>query len=350
MKRSRIVAMASSLVAIVVLAVACGEEVSTPPVAPPRAPPARQVSPERQSGDNQSGDQARARLHRTNPLDRVGEAHNRALAQYAERVRRGEVRGNQCEDILDFVTRQSYLPADMHVDGKELRASTARAMSSAGSCGTKGASLYHRTALGGPTDNLSAAAAALLGQIDAAIAGATSSGNLAIALTPIVDAAITLPVLEADVIRASASVALSSYEYWEATLTDAYVEQQTNSILATYGTCFRQYGYAEQAVLSCTGLAATRGELPISFHAPGAVETPLRFVMVVCPKSNLSEVVHQDYVGAVGGAIASMWSGAGILAGAAGGAIGFSVAEMSWQMGKAAWCYGSAAVRGVEAT
>jgi hypothetical protein len=301
----------------------------------------------RLGSDGAPGESAVARFHRVNRLDWIGVAHNAALVAFERRLARGEVHGDVCAEILDMVAGGRYLPSTVQLGATELRTAASRTLSSRGAC-PPGAAAVRPVALMQSGEGLSPEASALVSEIYASAGSTLTASDLAVALLPILDRASQLSPIEADIVLAGASVAQASKEHWEVTLTDAFVASETDGILSSYGGCFAQYTTAVDGVSACMGLRQSPLVQPTTDgrHRRDGAPALLAAAYFGCPKPNRNEVVKQDVTGAIGGAIGAAWTGAGVVAGAVGGGVGMSTAEMLWQMGSAAWCYGSEAIKG----
>lgn len=293
------------------------------------------------------GESAREMFHRVNGMDGVGRAHNLAMDQYMRRVSEGKARGNLCDDILSFVVQASFLPADQRAGAEKVRMALSQVQNT-GRCGQDGESTnsspLHQSALRSTSTTqipeLSADANLLVSQMDYAVTTSATSTDLAGALLPVVYAANSLAPAEADIVDAAASVAQSSREYWEVTLTSDFILSQQQSINGSYGTCFDSHSDAETAVHACMGLYHSPLILPTTGDGP-YLSHPNRVLLTqtTCNYINMTETVHQDFIGGVMGGIGGAFvGGIGAFAGAVAGAAYTSSAEMMWQMGLSSYC------------
>jgi len=211
---------------------------------------------------------ARAKLHRRNPMDWVGEAHNRALDAFRDELRRpGVLSRSLCGYLLTFVTSDARVPVERAAARAALGAAARRDVARKGLAATElcgrrparpsaGVALHTWLAAFVPSrwslapaavprrsqsGELSQAARDLYAQIESSIDVAASSYELAGYLNPVLDAAAQLSAEEHATIAATVSVAQSSYEYWEVELPN-YIE----AVAAEYGPCLeesQQLGY-----------------------------------------------------------------------------------------------------------
>jgi hypothetical protein len=218
-----------------------------------------------------------------------------------------------------------------------------------GACGDyfsarHGSSVHPASYVQSEEQPLSPAASSLTDQISAATLTAATSGDLALQLNPIVDAAYALTAPgETDIVLSGASVAQSSREYWEVQLIPSNYNAEISDGVAQNAACFGLYSDANTAVLKCLGLSEPKVIIPTGFQQPGASASPFHLAQSqACWDQNMSlnEIGHQDFNGAVAGAITGFWSGgpaavpeAALLAGGA-----LSAAELAWQLGKTYYC------------
>ena len=203
-------------------------------------------------------------------------------------------------------------------------------------------------ALDAQISEMSPEANLLVDQMEYAVTTTSTSADLASALVPVVVAAGSLSTTDADIINAAASVAQSSREYWEATITPEFISQQTQSIATSYGACFANYSDAATAVNSCMGIYHSRLVLPTGATAPYLnPQIHILFAQTAsCNFINGTEIVHFDWGGAVAGGLGGFFITAGggsavapgIIAGAILGAAVMSSGEMMWQMGLSTFC------------
>ena len=185
----------------------------------------------------------------------------------------------------------------------------------------------------------------MLDQVASAAALASSSGELAAALVPIVQASAQLPGDEPAVVQASASVAQSSTEYWEVNL-----EATKQDYNRSYGACMAQYPTLEEATSACLGLSSG-GPAPTQYRGRSS-EGTVRLAAAMrfdCRRVNGKEIIGDDVkggiAGAVGGFIAGLAGGPAapvtapsIAVLAFGGAAGGSIAAIGWQWAQETWC------------
>jgi hypothetical protein len=364
MNRSRIVAVSVLVVcASVSSAVACSDRT---------ADSARIVQPSSSrsrgaissAGEDVDGDAAKRAFHANNRHDWVGIAHNQAIDQFRARLRRGVISHDICNDLVAFMSEETRLPeqARRGSGSREQRARIAtRSLQATAFCAGRLAASGggSRLFLAQSTD-ISAATQALLDQIQAAAAWAPTSGDLAIALNPIIQSAAQLPNGEAEIVLSAASVAQSSMEYWEANLAATRRDYDL-----AYGDCMGRYGSLDEAALHCLGVTGG-GLRPTLYRAGGPVVFQLtQGATIDCNKVKAREIVDDDVKGAIGGAIIGFWTGtaggpaapvtapSGALSGALLGAGGASIGTFTWQWAQTTYCVlsgGGGPARGVEPT
>lgn len=170
------------------------------------------------------------------------------------------------------------------------------------------------------SSNLSAEAQSLLDQVDAAIANASTPGDLSARLGPIYSAAGSLASPEYEIVSASTSVAEASVDYWYNGW-NGFV----SDIGAQYEPCLRDADYWEQCL----------GTLDVSFSSRRFGFLPLYSLATVGRLATCSYTSHPfrtlgsaDFRSAIGGAIGGALSGGpgGALVGAVGGGMAGSVA------------------------
>lgn len=193
--------------------------------------------------------QSRERLHRRNPHDWVGPAHNKMIDDFRREVRKpGLVTSNICEYVITFSMSNERLPGGRTFEeGANWRALRAVSDSSP-LCGRARGTRASTISLRSPLEALSAFVApqsstvySLMDEVEAAVNNASDSDDLANRLNSILDRAASLSALEQDALSATASIAQSSFEYWQ----DQYLPFE-EEIIAEYSPCVEEqlsYGY-----------------------------------------------------------------------------------------------------------
>jgi hypothetical protein len=209
-----------------------------------------------------------AELHRTNRMDWVGQAHSRGLDHFRQALRSKRIKKGQLCKALPAILAEddARLPGHRTESRDKIEAATREEVKLHELCGAR------RTAVLSPPPRLSppsthgshAASIAvtpaaqgitvegLLEQITNAASVATTSGGLAASLSPIAAQVATLDPVGQDVVLASASLALSSAEYWEANRESFYYEvtAATSGNPCTNGeTCEAEYSVVRAPML-----------------------------------------------------------------------------------------------------
>jgi hypothetical protein len=345
MKPSRILSsslLAMGLVAAAVLA--CDERAPDPAEAVRPATRAARHG-ERSAAD---GESAKRQFHAGNQYDWVGVAHNRAIDEFRVRLRRGEIPHDQCNYFVDYLSAAERLLPEQRASAADraLLRRFARRGLELGHCAGRIVGAAGMTVGLAQATDVSPATHAMLDQVASAASLATSSGELAVTLVPIVQASTQLPGDEPLVVQAAASVAQSSTEYWEVNL-EATKQDYNNA----YGACIGQYPTPEEAASACLGLSGG-GPAPTRYRVRPREGTvwlagATRFD---CRRVNGKEIVGDDVKGGIGGAIggfivglaggpaAPVTSTSGILLGALGAGAGASIGAIGWQWAQETWC------------
>jgi hypothetical protein len=196
-------------------------------------------------------------VHERNPNDWIGIAHNRLVDDFRRELKKpGAKPHDACNYIANFVKHADPVPRERrssppHDDSKAIQAALATSRVCAGRVITFQAaailpSAIMRTRLS--LEDLSPAFYALTSQIEGAIDDATDSYDLATRLGPILDASASLDSAERDMFFVAASIAQSSFEYWEAQFPSAY-----RDFVSAYGTCANEaanLGYTSSEALN----------------------------------------------------------------------------------------------------
>jgi hypothetical protein len=154
--------------------------------------------------------------------------------------------------------------------------------------------------------------------IEVALSSASSPSHFASLLVPIVSSAnAQLVSPDVDIVGASASVALSSYEYWTANL-GGFISDLGNR----YSPCVREASYWEQCMGSLDAQGPRRKPSGLNL-VPLATVSPCNYTA-----GGVKVLGHADLKGAIGGAIGGALTGGpqGAVLGALGGALAASVA------------------------
>jgi hypothetical protein len=292
---------------------------------------------------------AQARFHSKNYADWVGQAHNKALDDFAALASAKWAPRDMCREIADFMSQPARVPP-----GKDqLTHDERRAYANAGlrvtpvcqnEVAKEGSDVLQLARAEAPPafyaaySNVSAAANSLLDQIKSAQAAATTAAGLASVLTGILTQADQLAVSsERDLVYATASVAQSSYEYWTANIATQSQQVQTN-----YGSCLAQYSTESAALSGCMGITAAP-ITPTDYLGPrnNGSSTFVAFMAATGCEAWLDKgaIGGYDFAGAVVGGLGGMLAGGpGILLGAitTGGVA--SATESWYQFGRWAYC------------
>jgi len=291
---------------------------------------------------------AKRKFHKNNRDDWVGVAHNAAMDHLHAKAATILKGPDVCDKIVDLMMEEGRAVSSAHKTQTLSRRAMETVMLSS-ACGDyfsarQGSSVHPAFYMQSDAQPLSPAASSLTDQISTATLTAATSGDLALQLNPIVDAAYALTASgETDIVLAGASVAQSSREYWEVQLTPGNYNADITNAVTQNAACFGLYSDANTAVLQCMGLSEPRAIIPTGFEWHGGSTSLFHLAQSqACwdQNMNLHEIGHQDFVGAVTGAIAGFWSGGPAAVGEAAllGGGGLSAAELAWQIGKTAYC------------
>ncbi len=331
------------------LALACQDSQRT--TAPPIQPPSTAIGAER-------------RPERPNQFSWVGSAHNAALDAFRTELVKPEMRRlDVCSFILAFASSDARIPKGRAAPNGSLslkgrRAAATKALSETKLCGRRSANLrsettspvqlvsyWSRSASPVPerahlqSAQPSAAAYALYAQIETALDAATNSVDLAARLSPVLSSAAQLSQVEYAAVAATASVAQSSFEYWEPQF-PPYVQQ----VEGTFGPCIDESyaaGYTLDGILyRCTNGGGVSVVVPASGRGWAGTARPLHLVTLwkhprltrarqcgyYC--QGFREIGKQDARGAFVGAWAGVLAGGpqGAVLGAIAGGSGASMA------------------------
>lgn len=349
MKRIHLLAIGSLGVAVV-LAVACNSDRPQSDVtvtAPDTREPATSRSSERTVTDADRED-AKRKFHRNNRDDWVGVAHNAAMDHLHEKAATILKGPHVCDKIVDLMMEEGRSVSSAHKTQALSRRAVETVMLRSACAGyfnaRQGSHVHPASYVQSEEQPLSPAASSLTDQISTATLTTATSGDLALQLNPIVDAAYGLTASgETDIVLAGASVAQSSREYWEVQLIPGNYSADITNAVTQNAACFSLYSDANTAVSQCMGLSEPQAVIPTGFRRSGASESLFHLAQSeACwdQNMNLHEIGHQDFVGAVAGAITGFWTGGPAAVGEAAllGGGGLSAAELAWQIGKTAYC------------
>lgn len=339
-------------------ALACSDRTNAPP---PLTAPATNGTSRATSYDKAA---ERGKAHRNNPSDWVGLAHNRALDDYRAKLRQGQVSRDVCNDLVEFAADQARAPKDDQRSRAERIRAGRDALRRMGLCADRFAVASAASSAKLAQDvTISAAMEAILYAICDAIVNAVDSYDLAYRLNQLYPSIAVLPAREAEVTYATASVAVSSSEYWEANTEAAY-----RDINAAYGGCIPRYTTSvDDAAKACMGLSgggSGGGGSELMLYRHGAERPSSSFSLAQLPRDDprtvacfgyldLRKTVGSDFLGAFGGGssptlsrIFSTLLGRTVVAGAAvaslpgviGAAVSASIGAFFWETAQVIWC------------
>lgn len=254
-------------------------------------------------------DDPKAKFRAKNHLDWVGRAHNKALDDFAAMVAKKGPPQNFCETLVDFMSAEERLPADKgRTDGAARRAAAIAGLRVTGECkghfASNGASAW--LAAAAVTDSFSYAANRLFDRIQAAQSASATSSELAGYLITILAEADNLGQVDRDAVYVVASIAQSSFEYWE-------VNSEPLALIvdATYGSCLGGYTDMAWALDVCMGIKDT-GVQPIGYESFDLMgPTYVSFVKQEPEQENCDDHMNHWALGFadIGGAIAGAFVG-----------------------------------------
>lgn len=276
---------------------------------------------------------ARADFHARNHLDWVGRAHNKALDDFAAMVKAKGASKDLCAAVIAFMSAPERMPGNGNKGDATSRKSAAVAgVRASGICNSQFAtnSAHAWLAAAVENDSFSYAANRLFDRIESAQLAAITSAELAAYLSPILSEADAFGEgVDRDGVYAVASVAQSSFEYWE-------VEAMplVETVDAEYGTCLGQYDDQAYALDTCMGI--TYESAYSTGSSRGFDSAPRMFLAqgdVVSGEQHMSRprIVGSDIGGAIAGAFIGTFftPGLGTLMGAINGA-GSASTSVSW--------------------
>lgn len=292
----RTVRKASLMLVVACIASACSDAAMDGSVTSPTVTP----NPVASSSPNN----AKAYFHARNHLDWVGRAHNKALDDFAAMVREKGAPKDLCTAIADFMSAAERLPGNGNKGtAASRRATSIAAIRASGMCNrqfaTNGSNAW--LAAAAEADGFSYEANQLFDRIEAAGLAASTSSELASSLSAILTEADSFGEgVDRDGVYAVASVAQSSFEYWEV---EALPLVET--VNTEYGTCLGQYNNEAYALETCAGI--TNGTVQTTRYK-GFDSAPLMFLAQgdaqSCEKKmDLRLIAATDVGGAVAGVV-----------------------------------------------
>jgi len=318
------------LVALLTLtvAVACSSDAPTPPRALAPAAPARSLT-------------AAADFHRTNKHDWVGVAHNRVLDKFFAGLAKHHGPTDACAQLTALISDPEMVPAEHRAEH------TVAAMA----IGLQALSNYCPEQVGqvaagtvslasfelAQSTTLSPAAETIIAQLRAANASAANSTDLANQYNAILPASAYLSSGESDVVNATASVGLSSLEYWETNLTATQSTTQS-----AYGGCIQASTTdVDGTILTCVGMTQPAPIVRVRFDGPSP--NGLWLVQGTCVNGSFGGLLEVDFEAAAGAAVGAFIistpvAPVSVPVAAFGAAAGTSTAYAVWNSAKDIWC------------
>lgn len=277
-----------------------------------------------------TGEMAVAALHRDNPADVVGQAHNEMLAFMVNELSKP---GTHWSDMCGRLDQWLQTPEGMRTTGRRLpgrwrermldlhRASTL--------CVKQTASGAHRIVLAASAQALTPSGDALIQDIYAAVQTAPDPSSLATELAPVLAASFSLPSLDSAVVQSAIAVAQSSADFWYA---NNYAQMQVVAAAAatdlaaacSQGVMEGQYYEANGSSWLCQGhqwlqTAYDGSQGPSPFRVASLAPSLLAPAALSCPSRGalFAGILFADATGAVVGGIQGSVAGpTGILVGA----------------------------------
>lgn len=279
-------------------------------------------------------------VRQKNRFSHVGDAHNRVLDEFRVELRRpGVLTHDICEFVMSFTTNDGRAPSAQSVTAHQRRPLAATGAKASRLCASSLVAREIRPAsFRRVPQEATSAATALASQIESAVEFAVDRYDLAARLGPILDAATTLSEVDNAVVSATASVAQSSYEYWETNYSG--FEQE---FIVDYGPCATDRmtsGYTEDdARTSCLGGSESYQSFwswPTSPSLKSGLASRMR--MRKCGpglKEGFKNIAKADAKGAFSGAFSAAIAGGP--AGVAGGAVLGAGSGSIWAATENAW-------------
>lgn len=281
-----------------------------------------------------------ARLKASNPHDWVGAEHNAAIDAFRNELKKPGTHHNLCNTTAAVIAR---------TPGALSRGASRSSLESAARVSLNSTSLCRSGSGSTPAiprpagfpasapQQTSAALSQLLNEIIFAADVAPDLNDLAVRLEPISQAASGLEPSEQEILLATVSVALHSFEYWS-----YYQVPFEGEFIREYEDCARQYSDLGYSVYSARDACLNRGMTDSWSPTPSE---GARIHLTTAPQKNecslpyrFRRLIARDILGAIGGALGAAITGAGIPVGALAGAAAASVTEFiegTWHL---FWC------------
>jgi hypothetical protein len=290
---------------------------------------------------------ARQQLHEQNTYDWVGVAHNKALDEFRNELRKpGILSRNMCAFVRSFSAQAERLPIGHRSLDSLVRDEVARkSLRSSKLCRSHDLpvqrSLFRNAVLtDGAAPRVIAAysdADALFGQIEAAVDVAVDSYDLATRLAPLLEQTSALGESDQAIVGAVISVAQSSREYWEVNYS-VLVQEIGNE----YGACAIAQANAGVSEEEAQRFCMEGGREFYDTHDFALpVEPYLRIRLAFDINDDLRQgtnaIVGADVKGAIAGAISGFWTGVGAVGTAIVGAGSSSIAVGVGQAWSSYW-------------
>ena len=286
-----------------------------------------------------AGSRALTALHARNPHDWVGQSHNAVLDAFRQELTRGgRSKHNVCALATTLITDSARVPSGVRKGKETLVAKASSLALHAGLALTDLCSQDGRSVRGARArpawfrplrmQELSPDAAQLVEQIKTSAEVATGLYDFAMRLEPIAGSVTALSPTEQEVVLAVISVAINSYEYWEANYA-SFVEEFNGA----YGGCARQYlqqGYSDhEAREACLNGGMITDGLSPRDRIPLGPSLRLATFQVECSLPlRYKRLIGKDIAGAIAGAIVgALFGPGGAAVGAYKGGIGVSLTE-----------------------
>lgn len=295
-----------------------------------------------------------ATFHRLNKFDWIGEAHNEGIDRLRRELRAEVGVGSLCTAIERAAIAEATVRSDarrIQLDPRRLRIAVNATLTKRG-CTTATeidptAWRYNSLGVSTAQESPSQHALALLASIEGAVLNASSPGHLSTALIPVLDSATILGGVDEELVHASASIAVASYEYWEAEWEAAGAD-----VDAEYGACILAneatmvdpitYCLTGQVIVPTGGHRNRRhdaieyalGGLTVThiLHRSKLASSRLANSSDPCfiPGATVRSWVKTDFIGAVGGFFGGLWAGPGALSVGLATGISSSAAHFAW--------------------
>jgi hypothetical protein len=300
--------------------------------------------------DSRTTGVATSEFHSRNYADWVGKAHNKLLDDFFKKIISEGGPKNLCVEFEAFMNEAGREVPGQPTESAEMRRRLARmAVQRSGICGRElsassttviPAAMRSHAALAN-VDDISQATTDLANQVESLAAVATDAEQLAASLNPLLTQADQLPNGEAAIVYATASVAQSSFEYWQANLWPL-----SDELYTVYSPCLGQYTDEDVGLYNCMGVGVASGPVtPTRLKVRYSDKTVLTLTSLmqtrVCDMAGAgSAIVEADVTGAFGGAVAGFFLGGpgGALGGGAAAGLGSSWGNSLFHIGKQIYC------------